>query len=285
MTVPNQKVVLITGASSGIGRATAHRLSQAGFHVFGTSRKPHAGENQSGNRIVRLDVQSDKSVTAAVDTVLDQTGRVDILINNAGYALNGALEETTVEETRRQFETNFFGGVRLVKAVLPTMRKQGSGQIINVSSLVGLVPIPFMGVYSASKFALEGYTEALRYEVNALNIRVSLVEPGFIQTNFARNSHTPATTINDYGLPRHKTFEAVQKLMAKAPPAALVAETVERIISAKSPRLRYLIGKDATLVATLRRLAPQAIFERIWRTNFNLNGTRTASSATAVLNR
>ena len=267
----NQKVVLITGTSSGIGRATARLLAQAGFQVFGTSRNPSTQENQNGFEVLALDVHSDKSAKEFVDMVLDQTGRVDILINNAGYVLSGALEETTIEETKSQFETNFFGVVRLVNAVLPTMRKQGSGQIINLSSLAGLVPIPFMGFYSASKFALEGYTEALRHEVKHFNIQVSLVEPGFIRTNLAHSGQLSANAISHYEHTREKTFEAVQKQIAKAPEATLVAETIEPIIKAGSPRLRYQVGKDANLVAALRRFVPESLFEKVWRKNFDLN--------------
>jgi len=158
----NQKVVLITGASSGVGQATAGLLSQKGYQVFGTSRN-HAGAAATpGVEMLSLDVRTDDSVTACVKAVIDATGRIDVLVNNAGYELAGAVEEISLAEARSQFETNFFGVVKMVHAVLPSMRQQKQGRIINVSSFAGLSSIPFMGIYSASKFALEGYTDALR---------------------------------------------------------------------------------------------------------------------------
>src|SRR5690606_35507590 len=161
----NPKVVLITGASSGLGRATARLLAERGYRVFGTSRRPPADAPTGGVEPLALDVCADASVAACVQTVLARAGRIDALINNAGYELGGALEEATLEEAQRQFETNFFGAVRMIRAVLPAMRRQGGGRIVNVSSLAGLAPVPFLGLYSASKFALEGYSEALRHEV------------------------------------------------------------------------------------------------------------------------
>jgi NAD(P)-dependent dehydrogenase (short-subunit alcohol dehydrogenase family) len=187
-----QKVVLITGASSGIGQATAELLVQRGFTVFGTSRHPAAAEAIPGVKMLPLDVRVDESANVCVDLVLKRTAQLDILINNAGYVQRGAIEEVSVEEARAQLDTNFFGVVRMVKAVLPVMRGQGGGRIINISSLVGLVPLPFGGFYAASKFALEGYTEALRHEVRPFNILVSLVEPGFIKTRLTENARFPA---------------------------------------------------------------------------------------------
>src|SRR5262245_47487212 len=166
----NQKVVLITGASSGVGQSTARLLSRQGYKVFGTSRNPASAEVIPTVEVLALDVRSDDSVAACVKAVVNEVGRVDILVNNAGYELAGALEETSIDETKAQFETNFFGVVRMVKAVLPSMRQQKQGKIINVSSLAGVSSIPFMGFYSATKFALEGYTKALRMEVSPFNI-------------------------------------------------------------------------------------------------------------------
>ncbi len=158
-----QKVVLITGASSGFGQAAASLLARNGFIVFGTSRQPDRG-NPDGYKMLRLDVCSDDSVNACIQILMEQAGRLDVLINNAGYGLGGAVEETAIHEAKSQFETNFFGTARMVRAVLPIMRKQGGGQNINVSSLAGLMGVPFRGFYSASKYAVEGYTEALRQD-------------------------------------------------------------------------------------------------------------------------
>src|SRR5215510_322887 len=167
----SQKVVLITGASSGIGLSIARLLAQKGLTVFGASRNPDAAEHVAAVEVLPLDVRSDESVKACVNTVLVRAGRLDILVNNAGYMLGGAVEEVTIEEAKAQFETNFFGTMRTVKAALPVMRQQRSGTIINISSLAGLVPgPPFFGMYSASKFALEAYTEHQWCEVRvALN--------------------------------------------------------------------------------------------------------------------
>src|SRR5215216_4101677 len=157
----NQRVILVTGASSGVGQATARLLAQQGHNVFGTSRAITSAEPLANITMVALDVRSDASVADCVSTVSRQGGRIDVLVNNAGYELAGALEEHSMEEAKAQFETNFFGLVRMTKAVLPIMRRQRQGQIVNISSLAGLTPIPFMGMYSASKFAVEGYTDAL----------------------------------------------------------------------------------------------------------------------------
>ena len=266
----DQKVVLITGVSSGIGQATAQLLAQRGFTVFGTSRHPSAAEKILGVEVLPLDVRVEESVNACVDAVLARAERLDVLVNNAGYVLRCAVEEAALEEARAQFETNFFGVVRMVKAVLPIMRRQGGGQIINISSLVGLVPLPFGGFYSASKFALEGYTEALRHEVKPFNIRVSLVEPGFIKTRLAENTRYPAQRIPDYDPWRQRVLEARQQYAEKAREPVLVAECVLSIIESGSPRLRYMVGKEAR-VARLREFLPESLFERGMRRRLHLD--------------
>jgi len=176
------KVVLITGASSGNGQATAQLLAERGHRVFGTSRNPVSAKRPSDYKLLTLDVCSEDSVKACVESVLKQADGIDVLVNNAGYELGGALEEISLDEAQAQFETNFFGVVRMVRAILPTMRQQKHGQIINISSLAGIVAVPFLGMYSASKFALEGYAEALRHEAKPFNIQVSLIEAGFLNT-------------------------------------------------------------------------------------------------------
>src|SRR5437660_2901591 len=173
------QTILVTGASSGIGQSTARLLAERGFTVFGTARKPDSAKREPFTMLA-LDVRSDESVRACVAQVITKSGRLDVLVNNAGYAMMGAAEETSVEEAKAQFETNFFGIVRMVNAVLPGMRAAGAGKIINISSLAGNTAIPFSAFYSASKFALEGYSESLWYEVRPFGITVSLVEPGFV---------------------------------------------------------------------------------------------------------
>lgn len=262
--------VLITGVSSGIGQATAQLLDQRGFTVFGTSRN-RDGVATPGVHMLPLDVCLNQSVEACVSAVLKESGRLDILINNAGYAFIGAIEEAALEEAKSQFETNFFGVMRMVKAVLPIMRKQGSGQIINVSSLVGIAPLPFAGYYSASKFALEGFTEALRHEVKPFNIKVSLVEPAFIKTNFMRNRELAVNHISDYDPWRKRVSDTVGQREADGAEPTLVAECIGHIVESKSPGLRYPIGKGAARVVRMRRFFPESLFEKGIRRSFRLD--------------
>jgi NAD(P)-dependent dehydrogenase (short-subunit alcohol dehydrogenase family) len=266
----DQKVVLITGASSGVGQSTARLLSQKGYKVFGTSRNPTSAETIPAVEMLALDVRSDASVSACVTAVVNQVGRVDVLVNNAAYELAGALEETSLEEAKAQFETNFFGVVRMVKAVLASMRQQKQGQIINVSSLSGVSSIPFMGVYSASKFAVEGYTEALRMEVKPFNIHVSLTEAGFLKTPMMDKRQTPTAPLKAYDLWRRRAFTAIRDKEEKGPGPQLVAETILKIISSKTPRLRYLIGPQARFVSRLKWLLPEGAYERAKIGNFGL---------------
>jgi short-subunit dehydrogenase len=271
--MPDEKVVLITGASSGIGQATARLLSQRHFKVFGTSRNPASAEIIPTVEMLPLDVCNSDSVQACVEAVYSRLGRVDVLINNAGYELACALEELSSGEAIAQFETNFFGVVRMVNAVLPSMRRQKRGHIINVSSLAGLSPIPFLGIYSASKFALEGYTEALRLEVKPFNIHVSLTEAGFLKTPMMNNRQVGANRISEYDPWRQRALEAIRASEEKGPGPELVAETLLEIISSNTPRLRYLIGPQAKSVARLRRFLPAAMYEQGLRRTFSLDKT------------
>jgi NAD(P)-dependent dehydrogenase (short-subunit alcohol dehydrogenase family) len=270
----DQKVVLITGASSGAGQATARLLSQKGCKVFGTSRNPSSTEPLPNVEMLVLDVRADESVTACVKTVSERVGHLDVLVNNAGYELAGALEEVSLDEAKAQFETNFFGIVRMVKAVLPLMRQQKGGQIINISSLAGLSPIPFMGMYSASKFAVEGYTEALRLEVKPFNIHVSQIEAGFLKTPMMNNRQMAAERIGEYELWRQHALDAIREYEQKGPGPELVAETVLKIIASNTPRLRYLIGQQAKLVSRLRRFLPEGAFEKGSKSTFRLDAKK-----------
>jgi NAD(P)-dependent dehydrogenase (short-subunit alcohol dehydrogenase family) len=266
-----QKVVLITGASSGVGQSTARLLSQQGYKVFGTSRSPTPAEEIPGLEMLVLDVRSDDSVAACAKAVINAAGRIDVLVNNAAYELAGALEETSIDEAKAQFETNFFGIVRMVNAVLPFMRQQRHGQIINVSSLSGVSAIPFMGIYSASKFALEGYTEALRMEVRPFNIHISLTEAGFLKTPMMNKRQVSTRQLKDYDSWRERAFNAIRDHELKAPGAELVAQTIFEIIGSKRPRLRYLIGSQAKIATRLQRFFPEWAYERGKRTTFRLD--------------
>jgi NAD(P)-dependent dehydrogenase (short-subunit alcohol dehydrogenase family) len=267
----NQKVVLITGASSGVGQSTARLLSQSGYKVFGTSRNPASAETIPAVEMLALDVRSDDSARACVKAVAGQVGRLDALVNNAGYELAGALEELSLDEAKAQFETNFFGVVRMVKAALPIMRQQKSGQIVNVSSLSGLSPIPFMGIYSASKFALEGYTEALRHELKPFGIHVSQIEPGFLKTGMMDRRQVAAERIGEYDPWRQRAFKAIRNHEEKGPGPELVAETVLQILSSKTPRLRYLAGGQAKFLSRLRWFLPAGAYEQGTRSAFALD--------------
>jgi len=267
----SNKVVLITGASSGIGQSTARLLAQQGFTIFGTSRNPSGIDRIPGIEFLPLDVRLDESVKSCVETLLKRAGRLDILVNNAGYELGGAIEEAALEEVKAQFETNFFGAVRMVRMVLPIMRRQDSGQIINISSLAGLTPPPFMGFYAATKFALEGYTEVLRHEVKHFNIRVSLVEPPYIRTNLWQTRQYPLDRIGDYDPWRHRVSKSTKEYQGKAPEPGLVAECILRIIETQSPRLRYVVGKRAALAFRLRRFLPESQYEKVVRRLFGLD--------------
>jgi NAD(P)-dependent dehydrogenase (short-subunit alcohol dehydrogenase family) len=272
--MPDRRVVLITGASSGVGQSAARLLSQRDYKVFGTSRNPASAEIIPAVEMLPLDVRADDSVRACVEAVSSRGGRLDVLINNAGHELAGALEELSLEEARAQFETNFFGVVRMVNAVLPLMRRQKRGHIINVSSLSGLSPIPFLGMYSASKFALEGYTEALRHEVKPFNIRVSLTEAGLLKTPMMNNRQVGASRISEYDPWRQRALNVIRAHEEKGPGPELVAETLLEIVSSNSPRLRYLIGQQAKSVARLRRFLPATLYEQGVRRTFSLDKTQ-----------
>jgi NAD(P)-dependent dehydrogenase (short-subunit alcohol dehydrogenase family) len=268
------RVVLITGASSGVGQSTARLLSQRGFTVFGTSRNPSSADRLSGVEMLCLDVRADDSVHACVEAVVNRSGRLDVLVNNAGYELAGALEELSSEEATAQFETNFFGVVRMVNAVLPLMRQQKRGHIINVSSLTGLTAVPFLGIYSASKFALEGYTEALRQEIKPFNIHVSLTEAGFLRTPMMNHRQVAARRLTDYDRWRQRALNGIRASEDKGPGPDVVANTLLEIISSSSPRLRYLIGQQAKSVSRLRRFLPARLFEQGVRRSFSLDKTQ-----------
>jgi short-subunit dehydrogenase len=264
------RVVLITGASSGFGRTTASLLAGRGFRVFGTSRRP-ASADGDGFEMLPLDVDADESAEACVRTVIQRAGRLDVLVNSAGYVLAGGIEETSVAEAKAQFETNFFGAVRMVNAVLPLMRGQKSGQIINIGSLAATLPVPFEGFYAATKAALVAYSEVLRSEVKAFNIKVSIVEPGFFKTNLANASRRGDRPIEDYREMRKRALSRLVEHIEGGDDPKLVAETIVGIIQSNSPRLRYPIGKEKRYVR-LRAIVPGSMFESSIRKHWRLDG-------------
>ncbi len=256
------RVVLITGASSGIGRACGVHLAARGWRVFGASRKESPAD--AGFAMVRMDVDEDGSVERGVADVLKQAGRIDAVVNNAGYSLAGSVEDTSIDEAKAQFETNFFGTLRVCHAVLPTMRSQRRGHIVNISSLAGTFGLPFEGIYSASKFALEGLSEALRYETRRFGIHVALVEPGDYQTAITASRRVAAAArTNEAYRERFAHFSQKQEhLEQTATTPEPIARLVERILNDPRPKLRYPIGMPSqTMVVPLRRWLPQRAFD------------------------
>ncbi|TPN43697.1 MULTISPECIES: oxidoreductase [unclassified Mesorhizobium] len=263
------KTAVVTGASSGIGRASAEILARAGFTVFGTSRK---ASSQSSNGISMLvcDVTDDASVASLVSTVLGKTGRIDLLVNNAGVGLLGGAEESSVAQSQALFDVNLFGVMRMTHAVLPSMRRLGEGRIINIGSILGLVPAPYSAHYSAVKHALEGYSESLDHEVRAFNIRVSVIEPAFVRTVFDQNGFEPDSVLQDYDEARAGLEALLRDVMPKADPPDIVAKVVLRAATDRHPRRRYTAGQAARQVSMLRRFAPAAMFDKILRKQFRL---------------
>ena len=275
------QIALITGSNSGIGLATSLYLARRGFTVWATMRNVEkAGELRKAIEteklpieIARLDVCDDESVQSAVAQVLQKSGRIDVVVNNAGYGLRGAVEEVSLDEWKRQFETNFFGVIRVTQAVLPQMRAQRSGAIVNISSVLGRLAIPFSGPYTASKFALEGLTETLRYELAPWNIKVILIEPGFIATKFQENAQLAQAAQDEnspYAVFKRASGRRVQRNIYRAAPPERVAETIYRAITHPNPKLRYPVGRDARTVLPLRRFLPAGLFEKILKKQLGL---------------
>ena len=265
----SQPVALVTGASSGIGQATAELLVAHGFIVFGTSRTPV--QDKRSYTWLPLDVRSDDSVQAAVQSLLAQAGRIDLLVNNAGYVQFGAIEESSIADAQSQIDTNLFGVIRMVKAVLPVMRQQGSGRIINISSIVGQVATPYGGLYATSKFALEGLSEALREEVRPFGVSVSLVEPAFVNTPIV--SQPPTNPIAAYASGRQAAQQALLISTRKGMEPGAVARVILHAATTARPRLRYPVGQDGKALLLLKRLLPESMFERVRRRVFSSGKT------------
>jgi NAD(P)-dependent dehydrogenase (short-subunit alcohol dehydrogenase family) len=224
MQSSEQRVALVTGVSSGIGRTTAELLAGRAWRTFGTMRKP--SNAPAGVDVVPLDVRDDASVELCVNQVLDAAGRIDALVNNAGTALYGAAEETSIEEAEALFDTNFFGVMRMTRGVLPIMRAQHSGRIVTIGSAAGFVPIPFEAAYSAAKHALEGWMETLSYEVERFGIHAILIEPAFIRTNIDQNVVRAQQLIPAYAEDRRRAEKGLARSVAQGEDPSVVAETV-----------------------------------------------------------
>ena len=251
----DQKVVIVTGSSSGIGLESALLLARNGYITYATMRSPEkdtsikaAVQNEGlPIRVIPLDVTDDSSVKNAVDHIISEAGQIDVLVNNAGYSLGGALEDLAMEEIKSQFETNLFGLIRVTQAVLPTMRKQRSGRVLNISSGSGIFGFPGISAYVSTKFAVEGLSESMAYELEPFGIKVILIEPGFVKTNFehamvvAKKGQDPASPYSEL---MQKIMANASELAKNASPAELVANIILDAASNPNPRLRYLAGKD-----------------------------------------
>lgn len=258
----NRPVALVTGASSGIGKAAALALVDAGFEVVGTSRRASGDARRDGVTFLDLDVASDTSVARAVDRVIEKFGRIDVLVNNAGIGSAGAGEERSLAQDQQLFDINVFGLIRVTKAVLPHMRAQGRGRIINISSVLGFVPAPYMAAYAASKHAVEGYSESMDHEVRQHGVRVLLVEPAVTRTAFEANSPKPAMPLPVYEQQRQVFERLMGAAMKDGDDPATVAKAIVAAATDPKPRLRYPAGPTAGRVSALRRLVPSRTFDR-----------------------
>ena len=265
----SRPVAIVTGASGGIGESTARALHAAGYRVFGTYRRPPATRSP-GIEYLACDVTSDESVKAAVSEVLSKTGRIDLLVNNAGVGLVAGAEESSVEQAKSLFDVNLFGVFRLTNAVLPTMRRQGSGRIVNISSVMGLIPAPFMALYAASKHALEGYSESLDHEIRATGVRVVLVEPAYTRTSFEGNVYQADQQLDVYQSARTNAEGVLRDEMKTADTPELVANAVVRAATEANPNRRYAAGRMARQVSLLRRFVPESAFDKSLRKQMRL---------------
>lgn len=254
-------VALVTGASAGIGDATAKALQSAGFEVFGTSRRTTAARTD-GVTMLTCDVTDDAAVTRLVDEVLARTGRIDLLVNNAGVGLLGAAEESSTAQAKALFDVNVFGVLRVTNAVLPAMRRQGKGRIINLSSVLGLIPAPYFALYASTKHAVEGYSESLDHELRSFGIRVVLIEPAYTRTSFENNTLAPDAPLGLYDSARAAMSAVMRTAMESGDAPEVVVETILKAATAASPKLRYTAGKMARQVSLMRRFVPAAAFDK-----------------------
>jgi len=267
--VEGSNVALVTGASSGIGLATARALLQAGYRVFGTSRKG-AGEIVNGITILACDVTDDASVKKMVEDVLKRAGRIDLLVNNAGMSLVAAVEESSAKQAQDLFNVNVFGVMRVANAVLPVMRAQSKGRIVNISSVVGFLPAPFHTLYTSTKHAVEGYSESLDHEVRAFGIRSILVEPAFTRTSIDQNVMKADQTLSIYDEMRGNIEDILKKGIDKGDPPEIVANTILAAATDRFPKLRYTAGKKAGQLWFIRRVMPASFVDKSIRKFNNL---------------
>jgi NAD(P)-dependent dehydrogenase (short-subunit alcohol dehydrogenase family) len=278
-----RKIALVTGASSGIGQATADRLARRGYKVYGTSRRP-AQAAQGSFDMLTLDVTSDASVEAVVSEVMRLEGCIDLLVNNAGFSTAPAgAEESSIEQARSIFDTNFFGIVRMTRAVVPHMRRQGSGRIINIGSVLGFLPAPYMALYAATKHAIEGYSESLDHELRTRGIRISVIEPAYTKTQFDAHLLEADSKLDEYREVRAAVGKRLQELVAAAREPDVVANVVLKVATVARPKLRYTAGGRASRLRWLRRFAPAGFVDVGIRKNLQLDAPTASRTRSAVL--
>jgi len=269
MNAHSGKTAIVTGASMGIGRATAEALAKAGFRVFGTSRRAV----EDGPRDVAMltcDVTDDAAVLSFVSTVLSRTGRIDLLVNNAGIGLLGGAEESSIRQIQALFDVNLFGVIRMTNAVLPLMRQRGQGRIVNISSVLGFIPAPYSAHYAATKHALEGYSESLDHETRAFNVRIALVEPAYTRSAFEQNILAADSELQEYDKARAGARAAMKDATAIGDAPESVAEAVLLAATDARPRRRYPAGKMARQISVLRRFVPSNAFDKSLRKQMRL---------------
>jgi NADP-dependent 3-hydroxy acid dehydrogenase YdfG len=267
-----KKVILITGISSGFGKQTARLLAEKGHSVYGTVRKDTETENQVN--YLKMNLMDYNSIKQAVASVMDKEGRIDILINNAGMHTGGPIETSPVENIKLQMDTNFIGMVNLIREVLPIMRKQGGGTIINFSSIGGLMGLPFQAFYSASKFAIEGFSEALRMEVKQFNIKIILINPGDFHTSNSanrRNYLAPTGSDDPYNEQFHKTLAVIEKDEANGWEPIVLARKIVKIADSKNPQQKYIIASfEQKLAVVLKYILPGKLFSMILEDHYKI---------------
>jgi short-subunit dehydrogenase len=252
-----KKTILITGASSGFGLILATNLHQKGFNVIGTSREPEKYKGKFAFKLLPLDISDENSIKSFTELLFTQIKQLDVLVNNAGYMVTGLAEETAIEVGRQQFETNFWGTVKVTNSLLPYFRKQRHGKIITVSSFVGLIGLPNLSYYSASKHAVEGYFESLRFELNQFNIKVSMVEPVWFKSNLGNHAVSSTGNIIDYDLYRKQVNAFTKKGLDEAEAPDAVVKAIAKLIDTKEPKFSNPVGKMTGMILFLQSYAPK----------------------------
>lgn len=273
-----EKTAVVTGSSSGIGFETSLLLAKSGFYTFATVRNANKAQalrdvSDKGDlpiQVIELDVNDDKSVKDSIDKIMKESKRIDVVVNNAGYGQEGALEELSMEEIKAEFETNLFGAIRVMKTVLPIMRKQGGGTIINISSVLGRIALPLFSAYHGTKFAIEGVSESMRYETEPFGIKVILVEPLVVKTSFFRNlkGRKAAESSSPYASMVQTMDKAWDHVSDRATPPEEVAKVVLKAITSEIPSMRYMVGGDAIQMIEEKKRMSDLEFEGLIKQQF-----------------